>query len=185
MTQTNSSDRVETILETAEKRIRQGGFNQISFRDIAAEVGIKSSSVHYHFPKKEDLGRAVIERYGRALLDSLGPADRPDEKPAHRIQRLGEAYLHALQSQNTICLGCVLGAESAGLPTEVQKAVEIFFQKMLNWTETAVTGAKSTAADADYIISALQGAMVLSIALKKPDPLEKTARLLVQMIDDA
>src|ERR1700720_895295 len=43
------------ILDAAERRMQIGGFGGFSFREIAADVGIKSSSVHYHFPTKENL----------------------------------------------------------------------------------------------------------------------------------
>ncbi len=42
----------ESIMDAAELRMRGGGFNGFSFREIADDVGIKSSSVHYHFPTK-------------------------------------------------------------------------------------------------------------------------------------
>src|SRR5437899_1576737 len=57
------SDVATAIMDAAERRIRLGGFNGFSFREIAADVGVKSSSVHYHFPTKEKLAAAVIHRY--------------------------------------------------------------------------------------------------------------------------
>lgn len=36
-------------MDAAEKRIRKAGFNGFGFRKIAADVGIKNSTVHYHF----------------------------------------------------------------------------------------------------------------------------------------
>lgn len=45
---------VAAIMDAAERRMRIGGFNGFSFREIAADVGVKSSSVHYHFPTKEN-----------------------------------------------------------------------------------------------------------------------------------
>ena len=57
------SDVNTAILDAAEARMRLGGFNGFSFRGIAADVGVKSSSVHYHFPTKETLAAAVIHRY--------------------------------------------------------------------------------------------------------------------------
>ena len=41
----------ETILDAAEKRIRSVGYNAFSFRDLADDVGIRSASIHYHFPQ--------------------------------------------------------------------------------------------------------------------------------------
>lgn len=47
----------EKILAAAEKRVRHVGYNAVSFRDLAADVGVKSSSVHYHFLKKKIWGK--------------------------------------------------------------------------------------------------------------------------------
>ena len=46
----------EALLKVAEDKVRKGGYNNFSFREIANEVGIKSASVHYHFKTKADLG---------------------------------------------------------------------------------------------------------------------------------
>jgi len=48
------SDVKAAIMDAAERRMQQGGFGGFSFREIAADVGIKSSSVHYPLPNKED-----------------------------------------------------------------------------------------------------------------------------------
>ena len=62
----------EEILNVAESMIRVAGFNGFSTRDVANAVGIKSASVHYHFPTKADIGVAVtqaprIERFIQGL----------------------------------------------------------------------------------------------------------------------
>ncbi len=43
------SELPHAIMDAAERRMRIGGFNGFSFRDIAADVGVKSLTVHYHF----------------------------------------------------------------------------------------------------------------------------------------
>ena len=66
------------ILDAAERAIRDRGYNAVSFRDLAAAVGVKSASVHHHFPTKADLGAAVARRYAERFLDALGdPATWP------------------------------------------------------------------------------------------------------------
>lgn len=182
MMKNQNSDRNQAILDSAEKFIRQGGFNAVSFRDIAEDIGIKSSSVHYHFPKKTDLGKAVVARYAQRFIDNLGSPGEERETPGTRIERLGKAYLSALEEDDTICLGCILGAESAGLPEEIQEAVGSFFEAVLNWTETALANSEGPSAAPTHIIGALQGAMVLSIATKKPDALKETIRRLVMSV---
>ena len=61
------------ILAAAEQRIRTAGYHGFSFREIAADVGIKSSSVHHYFPTKESLGVAVARRY---TIHSCSPTSR-------------------------------------------------------------------------------------------------------------
>ena len=63
-----TGDRVGALLNAAERRVRRSGYNAVSFRDLADDVGIKSASVHYHFPQKADLGVALVERYARRVL---------------------------------------------------------------------------------------------------------------------
>ena len=53
-----ATDTKQTILEAARRVVQSRGYNALSFRELAKEVGIKSASIHYHFPTKGDLGAA-------------------------------------------------------------------------------------------------------------------------------
>jgi AcrR family transcriptional regulator len=54
----------ERRMDLAEAHIRSAGYGGFSFRDLAAEIGIKSASVHHHFPTKATMTAAVARRYG-------------------------------------------------------------------------------------------------------------------------
>ena len=163
------------ILDAAERHMRHGGFDAVSFRDLAAEVGIKSASVHYHFPQKADLGKAVVERYATRVLGFLGRPDDPSETVGTRIGRLCDAYRHALLGEGLACLCCVLGAEFRDLPSPVAEAVSGFFDTILQWTETALdadtTGTKPDGQNAAHIVSSLQGAMILAMSTGRTEHL--------------
>lgn len=162
--------KAEEILEVAERHMRAGGFDAVSFRDIATEVGIKSASVHYHFPQKADLGAAVVQRYTARVTAAVGAPDDPADSTQERISRLIGVYRSAMVDDGLICLCCVLGAETLDLPDPVAEAVSEFFALVLEWTETALTAPPSAGetTTAAQIISILQGAMVLSLATKNP-----------------
>ena len=57
------ADTRQSIMNAARATVQALGYNALSFRDLAKEVGVKSSSVHYHFPTKGDLGAALARRY--------------------------------------------------------------------------------------------------------------------------
>lgn len=175
--------RAEAILDVAEARIRKGGFDAVSFRDIAAAVGIKSASVHYHFPHKADLGRAVVARYTERFLAALGSPSDPGETAAARLDRLAAAYEGALTRDASSCLCAVLGAVASDLPAAVSAEVAEFYAQLLRWTEVATAGLPG--AEPRLIISQLQGAMILAVALGRPQVLADAAADLRARFDGA
>lgn len=173
------------ILEIAERHMRAGGFDAASFRDIAAQAGIKSASVHYHFRQKADLGEAVVHRYTDRVLAGLGAPDDPNDTVSTRIERLADIYRSAMFDDGLICLCTVLGAGALDLPKPVAEAVGQFFTAIVDWTETALTtgqhGASSISLSAAQIVATLQGAMILALATGQPEHFtQTTARLLAQ-----
>jgi TetR/AcrR family transcriptional repressor of nem operon len=54
----------ERLIDLAEAHIRNARYGGFSFRDLGAEIGIKSASVHHHFPTKASMAAAVARRYG-------------------------------------------------------------------------------------------------------------------------
>ena len=52
----------ERVLNVAEILFRHRGYNVVTMRDIAEEVGIRQASLYYHFPSKEQLFITVIEQ---------------------------------------------------------------------------------------------------------------------------
>ena len=51
------------LLDSAERYTKSQGFNAFSYRDLQNEVGVKTSSIHYHFPTKKDLALSMTARY--------------------------------------------------------------------------------------------------------------------------
>jgi TetR/AcrR family transcriptional repressor of nem operon len=119
------SEMKTAIMDAAERRIRAGGFGAFSFRDIAEEVGIKSSSVHYHFPTKEDLTAAVIRRYSDFVAQHL---DRELEKNPDPVRVWTKALRAPVFSSDHMCPCTVLGAAAQDLPEAVAVEVKRFFK---------------------------------------------------------
>lgn len=76
------SDTREKIIQLADDFIRRRGYNAFSYRDISEALGVKPAAVHYHFPNKEALGAAILEREIVASRDNEAHWKRlsPDEQ---------------------------------------------------------------------------------------------------------
>ena len=57
----------ERILDEAEALFAERGFAGATLRDVATRVGIRNPSLYNHFPSKECLYVAVLERGGEAF----------------------------------------------------------------------------------------------------------------------
>ena len=120
------------ILDAAEVRIRANGYHGFSFRDVAQDVGIKSASVHYHFPSKVDLAVEVATRYTdrfmTALEDPQGARSLDDS-----LSILKSAFGKAMSEDGLMCLCGVLGSEVSGIPETVAACARRFFGCLRSW----------------------------------------------------
>ncbi|MBC8241521.1 MAG: TetR/AcrR family transcriptional regulator [Alphaproteobacteria bacterium] len=77
----------DRLLETAEQAVLAKGFAATSIDELIATVGITKSGFFYHFKNKEELAKALLQRYidnEDVLLDSLfDRADELHEDPLH------------------------------------------------------------------------------------------------------
>ena len=95
------------ILDVAERLAQTRGFNGFSYADIAAELGITKASLHYHFPSKADLGRALIERYAASFAAALADIARSGEPAPAQLGALrGHLLRGARRAAESACAGC-------------------------------------------------------------------------------
>lgn len=152
----------EKILQAAEKRVRGAGFSAMSFRDLAEDVGIKSASVHYHFPTKPDLGEALVDRYASQFKEHL---DKIDTETSHAaLESFVALYSSALVLDESICLCAIMGAEAIGLPKNVNQKTKMFFEMNRVWLYTLLErhGVKHAEDTASLIVAALEGGMIVA-----------------------
>jgi TetR/AcrR family transcriptional repressor of nem operon len=167
------SDVKAAIMDAAERRIQQGGFGGFSFREIAADVGIKSSSVHYHFPTKDDLAAAVIRRWAEYTSELI---DKELEKDPDPIRVWTKAFRGTAFSEARMCPCTVLGAGSQDLPEQVTKEVKGFF-KMCQEKLVAEGLSPSQAAE---VLSTITGALVVANALGDTAEYDRATRNLLR-----
>jgi len=163
--QAKTSDK---LLDAAEFRMRRGGYNAVSFRDLASDINIKSSSVHYHFPTKEVLAVALVERYSERFFELLKSEADGAKTPEEVLKAYSATCEKALVVDKAVCLCIVLGAEMPGLPQLLQDSVRRFFDANIDWVERALPNTYPDALrnrKARAFVAAHQGAIVMAIGL--------------------
>lgn len=170
----------DRILEAAERRVRESGFSEMSFRELADDVGIKSASVHYHFPTKFDLGEALVERYTVQFKADLDAIDTADLWTA--LDGFIALYTRALVLGHSICLCAMMGAEAIGLPDSVNRNTKAFFAMNMHWLEELfekhVGGRKPETAA--MVVAALEGGMIMASASNDRAIFDRTAKAVVR-----
>lgn len=157
----------EALLKVAENKVRLGGYSNFSFRELASEVGIKSASVHYHFPTKADLGAELAHQYTNSFLAALGEPNDLKASGKNPINVYTQLFRSALVTDRKMCLCGLLGAESDSLPDKVRLEVKRFFNENLAWLTAAylANGDINPTQSAIQTVSLLEGAMMISKTL--------------------
>jgi TetR/AcrR family transcriptional repressor of nem operon len=166
------TDMKTAIMDAAERRIQVGGFGGFSFREVAADVGIKSASVHYHFPTKENLAAAVLRRWTEHTSEVVDEELKKDPDP---VRAWTKAFRGTALSDAHMCPCTVLGAASQDLPEQVAKEVKNFFKMCQK--KLVAQGLSPT--DAAKILSTITGALVVANALGDTSEYDRATRGLV------
>jgi TetR/AcrR family transcriptional repressor of nem operon len=164
------------ILDLAEQLAQTRGYNGFSYADIAARLGVTKASLHYHFPSKAELGRALIERYQAAFGAALESIDQQVERPREKLRRYVALY-NSVLSNERMCLCGMLAAEYATLPVPMQEGLKSFFDANERWL-TGVLKEGLRAGDflfreaaierARVLLGALEGAMLVARSYGDP-----------------
>lgn len=165
----------EKVLAAAELRVRTGGYNGFSFRDIARDTGLTSAGVHHHFPTKADLVARLATDYTTRFLEALDACP-----PQARIARLRELFAESLARDGKMCLCGLLAAESSGLPEPVAEAAGIFFSELTDRLAEAFPDSADPRSEALGALAQLEGAALLAITLSDRGVFEAATLGLVQ-----
>ena len=118
----------EAILDIAQELIQLRGLNGMSYSDISQAVDIQKASIHYHFPTKEALVNAVLERYRADFNEHLDLISHSTAKPKQKLQKLLSLFESTIASGNNdkTCLCGMLSAEVYSLGDKTVEIIQSF-----------------------------------------------------------
>ena len=81
----------EKIMDVAIHMFSERGYEAVSIRDICGEVGIKESTLYYHFKNKKDILDSLVIKFKDHINGLLSHINEMDEDPLNRLKKSDSA----------------------------------------------------------------------------------------------
>ena len=168
------------LLDVALELVQTRGYNAFSFHDLAERVGIKTASIHYHFPTKGDLGLTLVKLHRQAFAKAFASIDASAPDPWERLRRYAGLFRATLEDGHRMCLAGMLAIEYQTLPPNLVGEVRGLFEDNERWlTSTLKAGRKArvimfdrpAAEVARTLFAALEGAMLSACDIRRFRPI--------------
>jgi AcrR family transcriptional regulator len=91
--------RKDAILDEATRLFAERGYAACSMADLAECVGLRKASLFHHFPSKDDLYGAVLERLMRSLSDTITASLTPAGTWPEKLDRMSDGIVAAFGAQ--------------------------------------------------------------------------------------
>lgn len=181
------SDTRLSILRAARELIQTRSYLGLSFQELADRVGIRKASLYHHFPSKEALGIAVLERSVRQFDDWVGQLGG---SPQAQLQAYILMFRDVLGAGKRVCPGGALGPGWDSIEPGLQQAVRQMRQRQIDWLTVVIcqikrSGSKATTTPAQIaaeVFAVCQGALLSArITGRSSDFDEALAPLVTQL----
>ena len=184
-------DTREAILDAAQELLQTRSFNAFSYQDIADRVGIRKASIHYHFPGKEELGIALVDRFRRGGRGWARQLNERGASPQEKLEAIFDYFREIVHRGKWICAYGILSAEYNALPERMQAGIQAFHADHVRWLtnvlgagrEAGIFRTEGTAEDQALLVAAaLQGAVQIARTAGDPGRYEATVEQLRRLL---
>lgn len=179
------NDTALKIVEVAQELVQTRGYNAFSYRDLSERIGIKTSSIHYYFPSKEDLGAAMMGRYRECATGELARIDAEEPRAKQRLVRYMALFDEIQKNGERLCPWAMLATDYTTLPEQVRIEVRAFYMLNESWLETVLEAGRqagdfafpgSARAAAEALFAVLEGVLVTARVFGDADRLTVVCR---------
>lgn len=192
----------DRILDSAQRLVLDQGFSATSVDEVIAAAKSSKGAFFHHFPTKNDLGRALVDRYAAADVEHLhafmARAEAETDDPARQlvafIRMFEEIADEIATEQQNSCLYISFVHDrqlTADGSTEViAGAVEAWREVLRDKLDAAKAGG-SLPDDldlddlADHVFVTFEGAFILGRTLGDPRHMRAQLRVLRQLLEVA
>ncbi|MEO0968230.1 MAG: TetR/AcrR family transcriptional regulator [Cyanobacteria bacterium J06639_18] len=187
------TDTKTLILDVAQELIQRLGVNCMSYQDISNSVGIRKASIHTHFPRKDDLLAALLDRYSDRFLRMVDGILASSDTPEVKLRRYCGLFETTLSSgdRDKVCLCAMLGAELKTLNHPLVERVRSFYEANEERLVTLLNDGRADGSfcidedvqtTASLIFGLLEGGMLVARVRGGSDQFHQVVEQLMQFI---
>lgn len=183
-----SARMVEVMLGLIQSR----GYAGTGINTVLEQSGVPKGSMYFHFPEgKEQLAEQAIGRASEEFRALIAETTASEPSPGRVISRVLEV-LSGLLVDGGYELGCPvsvvtleMGAHSDRLRAACALAYESWIAPVAAYLADAGLAAQRARELAETVVSTVEGAMVVSRAMRDVQPMRSAARVLAALLDEA
>ena len=174
----------------------ENGYAATSVDRVIAEAQSSKGSFFHHFASKDDLARALVERYAAADIAHLDAAiaavSAATDDPAQRVLafvRIFEDGADELMSIQSSCLYVSVLTErelvQRGTSAQIDRAIVAWREALVRLLEDALPhpGDLNLSALADHVFVTFEGSFILSRATGEPRHMRAQLQIVRQLLE--
>jgi len=184
----------DKLLTDGLRLVHERGFGASSVRDITQAAGVPQGSFTNHFASKEAFGLEILERYREMTSAAVRATLRNDRlPPLRRLRAWIDGQLEYLRKDH-MRRGCLYGNLSAEA-SEASEAIRFRVASVFAENQASVAYCLQAAIDggelapntdaqelAGFIVSSLQGAILVAKSQRSPAPVKRFERVLFERL---
>jgi TetR/AcrR family transcriptional regulator, transcriptional repressor for nem operon len=172
------------ILDAAARLFHEQGFHGTGISTILREADVNAGSLYHAFPSKEALLEGVLERYTQLLRPVvMDPVEAATQDPIERVFALLSQYRTWLAPIN-FTMGCPIGNLALEVGDSHTRARALIRQNFDGWSAVVeswlvaagdrLPASLDRAQLADFILTVMEGGVMLSRAAGSPAPFDQS-----------
>ena len=178
----------EKLLEAAQRLMLAKGFPATTIDGICDAAELTKGSFFHYFESKEDLGKAVLERFCATQFQRVGNGSfRKKRDPLQRVYGYVDRYIE-LTKQATLHDGCLLGTFAQELSDTYPSVRTLCAMQFAQWEEGlnreldtakvqyAPKASFDTQSLAEHFIAVFEGAWILAKTKRDLNVLDRNLR---------
>ena len=177
----------ERLLDSAQRLVLERGFTATSVDAVLSDAGATKGAFFHHFPSKNALGRALLERYAAADTESLerfmGAAEALSDDPAEQVVAFARLFEVSAGDLPRLQPGCLFVTfiyeqelDGEGTDELIAHSIDTWHDLLLDKLEAAAEAHPPAAGVdlsslADQFFTTFEGGFILTRARQDADAL--------------